>query len=60
MSSEITYNLEQPDKAEAVHVEKGQIMAHGLSAEDAHFLETYPLEKQKKAIRKVDVSFIAQ
>ncbi|KAF7533561.1 hypothetical protein G7054_g6958 [Neopestalotiopsis clavispora] len=57
--SEITYNPEQPDKAEAVHVEKGQIMsAHGLSAEDAHFLENFPLKKQKKAIRKVDFRLI--
>lgn len=57
MSSEIySSSVEPSDKVEAMHVEKGQTLSQGLSPEDAHFLETYPIEKQKKAIRKVDVS----
>ncbi|KAI4604411.1 hypothetical protein KJ359_000549 [Pestalotiopsis sp. 9143b] len=59
MSSEIyPCSVERSDKVEAMHVEKGQTLSQGLSPEDAHFLETYPIEKQKTAIRKIDIRLI--
>jgi len=43
------------EKTMGQHVE-AQTVYSSLNPEDADFLATYPLDKQKRAIRKVDVS----
>jgi hypothetical protein len=61
MTRELSVGLSEAqgdaEKAKTMHLECQQLYP-GLSLEDAEFLASYPIEKQKKVIRKVDVSNI--
>lgn len=59
-------SLQNPESAKSSHVEMEENFRHheedadgtsGLSQEDIDFLESFPPDRKRRVIRKVDVSF---